>query len=101
MTNEYSLTIKEHHLDTFGHVNNAKYLEILEEARWELIRPHGFSLEEVLHNQIGPIILGINIKFKEELRNREKITITTECTKYERKVGELLQVMKKENGETA
>ena len=34
---EYALVIREQHLDTFGHVNNAKYLEILEEARWDLI----------------------------------------------------------------
>ncbi len=31
---EYHLLILEKHLDTFGHVNNASYLEILEEARW-------------------------------------------------------------------
>jgi thioesterase-3 len=101
MVYEYSLMIKEHHLDTFGHVNNGKYLEIFEEARWELIRPNGFSLEEVLRTQIGPVILGINMQFKKELRNRDNIVITTECTSYVGKVGELLQVMKKENGEDA
>lgn len=31
---EYPVVIREHHLDTFGHVNNAAYLDILEEARW-------------------------------------------------------------------
>jgi hypothetical protein len=29
---EYEALIHERHLDTFGHVNNAAYLEILEEA---------------------------------------------------------------------
>ena len=101
MIYEYSLTIKEHHLDTFGHVNNGKYLEIFEEARWELIRPSGFSLEEVLRNQVGPVILAINMQFKKELRNQDQIVITTECTSYQGKIGELTQVMKKNDGEEA
>jgi len=29
---EYEILIKEHHLDSFGHVNNAVYLELFEEA---------------------------------------------------------------------
>ena len=30
---EYDKTILEQHLDTFGHVNNAVYLSLYEEAR--------------------------------------------------------------------
>jgi Acyl-ACP thioesterase len=44
---EYDLLIRGHHLDTFGHVNNAKYLQILEEARWDVITRNGYSLDEV------------------------------------------------------
>ena len=61
---EYPLVIREQHLDTFGHVNNAKYLEILEEARWDLISRNGYGLEEVLRRRIGPTILEINLKFQ-------------------------------------
>ena len=42
---EYPLTIKEFHLDTFGHVNNATYLQIYEEARWEFINQNGYATE--------------------------------------------------------
>ena len=31
----YPLLIKETYLDTFGHVNNATYLTLFEEARWD------------------------------------------------------------------
>ena len=34
---EYEKTILEQHLDTFGHVNNAAYLVLYEEARWDFI----------------------------------------------------------------
>ena len=29
-----TLSIRSYHLDGYGHVNNARYLEFLEEARW-------------------------------------------------------------------
>lgn len=98
---EYPITIREQHLDTFGHVNNAKYLEIFEEARWELITQNGYGLADVHKKKIGPIILGVDIQFKKELKNREKILVTTECVSYEKKIGKLVQKMLKENGEEA
>lgn len=75
---QYTVQIKEHHLDTFGHVNNAVYLELLEEARWELITERGYGLKEVLKYKKGPIVLEMNIKFLKELKLREKIQITFE-----------------------
>lgn len=32
------LTVRNYHLDGYGHVNNARYLEFLEEARWAFLR---------------------------------------------------------------
>src|ERR1700722_16760385 len=97
----YPIKILEHHLDTFGHINNSKYLEIFEEARWELISQNGFGLEEVHKKMIGPIILGLTIQFRKEIKNREEIIITTQCSRYEGKVGQLVQKMIKENGDVA
>ena len=98
---EYAVLIREHHLDTFGHVNNAKYLEIFEDARWELISRDGFSLEEIHKKQIGPIVLGVDVQFKKEIKVREEINVTTQCISYEGKVGKLVQKMIKKNGDEA
>ncbi len=46
----YDTQIKEHHLDSFGHVNNATYLSLYEEARWESITENGYGLKEVQVN---------------------------------------------------
>lgn len=92
------MIIKEHHLDTFGHVNNATYLSLLEEARWELITKNGFGLREIQMRGQGPVILELNIKFLSELRLREKIRITTELLEYPSKVGKLKQQILKEDG---
>lgn len=88
---EYPLTIREAHLDTFGHVNNATYLAILEEARWELITRNGYGLDEVVRRRIGPTILEINLKFQRELRNRQRITIRTGMESYAGKIGKVMQ----------
>lgn len=98
---EYDLTIKESHLDTFGHVNNAKYLEILEEARWDLITAHGFGLKDIMAKKIGPVILEVNIKFRKELKLREKIKILTHCKKHEGKIGYIEQTIKNQKGEAS
>ena len=62
------LLIIERHLDTFSHVNNATYLEILEEARWAFLTEQGFDLKTIHEHSVGPIVLECNIQFLKELR---------------------------------
>lgn len=101
-TFEYALQIKEYHLDTFGHVNNATYLQIYEEARWDFITAGGFGLERIRSDLIGPVILEANVKFKRELINRETITIlSTSGPVIGGKIMTISQEMKKQDGKTA
>lgn len=72
---EYEVLIQEFHLDSFGHVNNAAYVMLYEEARWDFITKAGFGLDHILKNQMGPVILDLSVRFKRELKNRETITI--------------------------
>lgn len=95
---EYRFQVLEKHLDSFGHVNNAVYLELFEEARWDFITARGFGLEEIKRTQIGPVILEIELKFKRELLNREWITVKSFTTEQEhRLIGSLSQQMIKES----
>jgi len=82
----YPLTILEKHLDSFGHVNNATYLNLYEEARWEFITERGFGLNRVLTDQIGPVLLDLNLVFKKELTNRERVVITSQYTGLKNKL---------------
>lgn len=97
----YETTILERHLDTFGHVNNAVYLEILEEARWDWITQNGYGLDKVMETGIGPTILEINLRFQRELKNRQKITIKSWVESYSGKIGKLTQQILNERGEVA
>ena len=64
---EYNFMVLEAHLDTFGHVNNATYLQLYEEARWDFITNNGYGLDRVKETGIGPIIVEVNLTFKKEL----------------------------------
>jgi len=95
------LKILETHLDFLGHVNNATYLQLFEEARWEFITERGFGYEHIQKSQTGPIILSVEMKFLKELRLREDVVIVTEFLAYEGKIGKLLQKMIKPDGKIA
>lgn len=97
--NEYNLTVKEPHIDFIGHVNNATYLEIFEEARWELITHGGYGIDVIRKNQSGPVILEVTIKFLKEISLREDIVVKTQLQNYQGKVGELQQWMENSKGE--
>ncbi|MCP0913112.1 MULTISPECIES: acyl-CoA thioesterase [Legionella] len=94
----YPLVIKEIYLDTFGHVNNATYLTLFEEARWELITQNGYGMAKIQESGLGPTILEIKITFLRELRLRDEIVINTQMLAYEKKIGKLSQQMVR-NGE--
>lgn len=98
---KYELIIKEHHLDSYQHVNNAMYLSLYEEARWELISGRGYTYEKVHLTGQGPVILDVQLSFLRELKLREKILITLEMLSYEGKIFKLKQQMLKEDGKVA
>lgn len=85
------LIIKEHHLDTFGHVNNAAYMEILEGARWDFLTEHDFGLNTIQALQCGPVVLEFTLKFKKELRLRQLVNIETKILSYDKKIGTMSQ----------
>lgn len=97
----YSVLIRESHLDTFGHMNNATYLALYEEARWQQITNNGYGLKQIHEKGQGPVILDVTCKFMKEIKLRETIEITTELLNYQGKIGQLKQQMIKADGSIA
>ena len=95
---QYQIVIKEHHLDSFSHVNNATYLELLEEARWEFLSSQGYGLKAIHELGMGPVVLECNIKFIKELRLRQTIVIESQMMSYEKKIGTMRQDILDETG---
>jgi thioesterase-3 len=99
---QYEVLIREMHLDSFGHVNNASYVMLYEEARWDFITKNGYGLDYILKHQIGPVILDLNVRFKRELMNREPIKITSQTIEVlSSKILILEQIMYKQDGKIA
>ena len=96
----YQMLIREHHLDSFNHVNNAAYLEILEDARWEFLNIRGFGLNKIHQLGVGPVVLECHIKFIKELKLRQTITIESQMNSYEKKIGVMRQEIFNEQRES-
>ena len=95
----YPFTILESHLDTFGHVNNAAYLEIFEEARWDLITANGYGLSQILEVGLGPVVLKVDLRFRLELKLRQKVIIETVLGNYNKKLATIVQEILDEEGQ--
>ena len=85
------MLVLEIHLDSFGHMNNATYLQIFEQARWDMITERGFGIKEIHELKKGPVILEANVKFLKELKLREPIEIHTFPEKMTSKIGKVRQ----------
>lgn len=90
---EYRVLIHEAHLDTFGHVNNATYLQLFEQARWEWITRNGYGLDKIRETQQGPTILQCTLEFKREVTNRQELVIRSWVGTYAGKIADVHQEM--------
>jgi len=97
----FETMIQETHLDFFGHVNNAKYLELFEQARWDVITKNGYGFDQIMNLKKGPVILEAHLKYLKELKHRQKVQISVELLEYTGKVGRLKQQMFNEKNEIA
>jgi thioesterase III len=97
---EQSIVIREQHLDTFGHVNNARYLEIFEQARWDLITDNGFGLDYIQSSGTGPVVLEVSLRFLREVKNRQRLLIRSFFDSYEGKIGRMTQLLLDLAGQT-
>ncbi|HON80601.1 MAG TPA: acyl-CoA thioesterase [Spirochaetota bacterium] len=71
----YTFTVSETHIDAFGHVNNAAYLQLFEDARWDIISSGGYGLKEIQEHRKGPVILEVTLKYRKEILPNQVIRI--------------------------
>lgn len=57
------ITVRGYHLDLYRHVNNARYLEFLEEARWQTYDKR-FETFGFAKKGLAFVIVNINISYK-------------------------------------
>jgi acyl-CoA thioester hydrolase len=60
----HRIKVRSHDLDSFGHVNNAVYLNYLEEARCEYMEQRGISFTDFAKWQAFAFVVSAEIKYK-------------------------------------
>ncbi|MBR7889590.1 acyl-CoA thioesterase [Marinomonas sp. A79] len=75
MLSTVQIKVRGYHLDLFQHVNNARYLEFLEEGRWDFFEQMSESTEW-MENYVWPVV-NININFKAEARFGDVLDVQT------------------------
>jgi acyl-CoA thioester hydrolase len=72
----YQFYVRAYELDSFGHVNNAVYINYLEQARWEIV--HQLGLLELLQEQKSfLVVVETTIKYVKELRMFDRCRVET------------------------
>ena len=76
MNHIITLKVRGYHLDLYRHVNNARYLEFLEEARWSFLESRG-NLEFFEKSGYAFAVVNININYRRAAYLSEILQIAT------------------------
>lgn len=76
MIHQTEFTIRTFHTDAFGHVNNSRYVELLEEARWRYAEDIGL-IELLKERELGFIIVDMRLRFRVPVFEGETIRVET------------------------
>ncbi|QIX94863.1 YbgC/FadM family acyl-CoA thioesterase [Cedecea sp. FDAARGOS_727] len=86
------IKVRGYHMDVYQHVNNARYLEFLEEARWEwLEKTTGFQW--MTARNIAFIVVNINISYRRPAVLGDLLRIDSKLHQLNGKSGVLSQVV--------
>lgn len=92
------IKVRGFHIDVYQHVNNARYLEFLETARWEWL-DNKESFQWMAQNNIAFIVVNININYRKPAVLGDVLQIDSRVEQLNGKSGILKQVITC-NGET-
>ena len=81
MISKTEIRVRGYHLDVYGHVNNARYLEFLEEARWDLFEGH-VDLEQWKGLGLAFFVANISINYRRPASLGDVLEIRTGLTRF-------------------
>ena len=67
MKTRFEFNVRGYELDSFGHVNNAVYLNYLEQARWEMFLENEEWSAFLKKNEVFPAVIENRIRYLREL----------------------------------
>jgi len=94
-----TIKVRGYHLDVYQHVNNARYLEFLEEARWQWLE-EADAFNWLQQQQLAFVVVNININYRRPAVLGDVLAIHSEITQLNGKSGVITQRVTLEGGET-
>ncbi|WP_318374458.1 YbgC/FadM family acyl-CoA thioesterase [Enterobacter sp.] len=91
------IKVRGFHIDVYQHVNNARYLEFLEEARWDGLE-NTDSFQWMSARNIAFVVVNININYRRPAVLGDLLTISSHLQQLNGKSGVLSQTVTLEPG---
>jgi thioesterase-3 len=98
MVHTIEIKVRGYHLDLYGHVNNARYLEFLEEARWAAIE--GVDLQQLAQKGYALTVVNININYRRPALMNQVLRIETGPAQWNKRSAVIHQVVKLKDADT-
>ena len=98
---EASLKVRSYECDSYGHVNNAVYLNYLEYGRVELLGEKGLSLERIKKKGVFIVIRRVEIDYKAAAREGDELVVRTYLKGHTKIKGVFCQEILKKSDQTA
>lgn len=86
-----TLTVRSYECDSYGHVNNAVYLNYLEVARHELLAALGMDYAAMRAAGFGLVVARIDIRYRRPALAGDELTLLSRATKRLRVGGVIAQ----------
>jgi acyl-CoA thioester hydrolase len=71
-----SITVRGYELDSYGHVNNAVYLQYLEQARWVFMKDRNL-LERIEDEELFLVVTETHIRYMREANLFDELIVET------------------------
>ena len=93
------IKVRGYHLDLYGHVNNARYLEFLEEARWAYFDVHT-DLYGFMQTGLAFVVVNINNSYRRPALMNEILTVDTAVRDVGNRSAVIRQVIRLQGSDT-
>jgi acyl-CoA thioester hydrolase len=71
-----SFTVRGYELDSYGHVNNAVYIQYLEQARWVFMRDRDY-LKQINEEELFLVVTETQIRYMREANLFDELVVET------------------------
>ena len=84
MIHAIEIKVRGYHLDLFGHVNNARYLEFLEEGRWAAFEEKA-DIQQLAMKGYAFTVVNININYRRPALMNQVLRVETAIARFNRR----------------